>query len=71
MPAGASPDSFAERALERLPDYVPGLGRTTGFVVNYASDSAVEFDERGNAVGVLETAHRIGHASLRIGGVQV
>ena len=71
MPAGASPDSFAERALERLPDYIPGLGRTTGFVVNYAPDSAVEFDERGNAVGVLETAHRIGHANLRIGGVQV
>jgi hypothetical protein len=47
---------------------LPAFGRPTGFVVNYSPDHAVWFDLDGNAIDVMSTGHRIGHATLHIKG---
>ena len=45
----------------------PAFGRPVGFVVNFAPDHAVRFDLEGNAVEMLDQAHRLGVAQFCIG----
>lgn len=45
-------------------DSIPTFGRPTGFVVNYALDSATEFDLHGNPIAALPEALLLGTASL-------
>ena len=71
MPDGASPVSFAGRALHRLPDLIAGLGNTRGFVVNYTPENAVEFDREGNPVRTLERAERGGSVGFGPRGAAV
>ncbi len=54
------PVTFAAQALAvvRQTPAVSFFGPTTGFIVNYAPDSAVRFDLNGNPVEVLDQAYR-------------
>lgn len=65
---GTSPLTYVIQARKKLPPGVPTLGRTTGFVVNYAPDRAVEFDLRGRPVATLDRAVRIGYATITARG---
>ena len=62
---GSSPITYARLARKKLPEDVPAFGKTTGFVVNYAPDRAVEFDLDATCVRHLETAAKIGCARIR------
>ena len=59
---------FAIQAREALPDSLPCLGRTTGYVVNYHPDFALRFNKEGRLVEELDRAVRVESASLSIGG---
>lgn len=63
----SSPQTYAEQAREALPQSVPTLGNTTGYVVNYTPDHAVQFDKEGKPVAEFDRAHRVGQVSIIIG----
>ena len=71
MPEESSPVTFAQRALDALPNAVLGYGDTTGFIVNYTPDDAVEFDKEGSAVRVLARAYRPHHSKFSFGRITV
>jgi len=49
-------------------DQLPAYGRPVALVVNYTPERAVRFDLEGNAIEVLDRAHRIGDVQLFLGG---
>jgi hypothetical protein len=59
--------SFVRQALDRLPEGVPALGKTIGFVINYSPDKAVRFDRNGQPIAILDKAVRPRTAVLRLG----
>ena len=67
----SSPQTYAEQAREALPQSVPAFGNTTGYVVNYRPDYAVQFDKEGKSVAEFDRAHRVGEASVIIGGKKI
>lgn len=64
-----SPVTFAEQALAvvRQTPVVPFFGPTTGFVVNYTPDAAIQFDLEGQPVAAIDHAYIPGESSLTIG----
>lgn len=54
----SSPLTFPAQVLSRLPEGVPCFGRTVGFVINYASGNATQFDRDGNPVAVMNEVYR-------------
>ena len=68
---GSSPGTYAVQAREALPETVPGLGRPTGYVVNYSPDFALSFNKEGRLVGKLGRALRVGQSSVITGGREV
>jgi len=63
------PVTFAAQAhavVKKTP-FVTYFGRTTGFIVNYAPDSAVRFDVDGNPVEQLDRAYIPGQVELFLG----
>ena len=59
FPEDLSPVEYTQWAFDRLPSEIRGFGKTTGFVVNYAPDAGVEFNEQGRVVRVLPRAHQL------------
>jgi hypothetical protein len=55
-------------AVARRTPIVPFFGRTTGFVVNYASDFAVKFDLNGDPVEMFDRAYTPGKVTILMGG---
>jgi hypothetical protein len=49
-------------------DQLPAYGRPVALVVDYTPERAVRFDLEGNAIEVLDRAHRIGDVQLFLGG---
>jgi hypothetical protein len=47
---------------------LPAYGRPVAVAVNYTPERAVRFDLDGNAIQVLDRAHRIGDVQLFLGG---
>lgn len=64
-----SPVTFVEQAFAvvRRTPIVPFFGPTTGFVVNYTPDAAIQFDLKGQPVAVIDHAYIPGETSLTIG----
>lgn len=58
--------TYVKQVLRRLPEGIPCFGKTTGFVINYESDKAVQFDRLGNPILVLNSAYVMGSAQIRI-----
>jgi hypothetical protein len=73
LDATKPPLTYAPQALAfvRRTPLVPFHGKTTGFVINYASDHAVLFDLIGDPVEVLTTAYLPGHAEIILGGRKI
>ena len=55
-----SPEQYSSYVLEVMPDEVMFKGKTTGYVVNYAYDHAIEYDLQGNVVEVRDRYEGIG-----------
>ena len=68
---GSTPKTYAVQAREALPETVPGLGRPTGYVVNYSPDYALWFNREGRLVGRLDRALRVGQSAVIVGGKKV
>jgi hypothetical protein len=68
---GSSPLTFVAQARKKMPPGVVTMGRTTGFVINYAPDKAVEFDLRGRPLRTRNRAIRIGEASAAVRGRRI
>ena len=50
--------SLVQQVLDRLPEWVPALGKPIGFVINYSPDQAVRFDPNGQPIAILnEVVH--------------
>ncbi len=63
---GSSPVTYVKQVLKQLPEGIPCFGKTTGFIINYEPDKAVQFDEFGNPILVLNSAYVMGSAQIRI-----
>lgn len=62
----SNPLTYVKQAVNQLPLGVPCYGRSTGFVVNYSTEKAVQFDREGKPVAILCTMCRIGHSQVRV-----
>ena len=71
MKEGSSPETFATQARDAPPDVVPFLGASTGYVVNYTPDFALEFNKEGRLIGRHHRAFRVGQSSVVVGGKEV
>lgn len=60
------PLSYVEQALKKLPVGVPCFGLTTGFVINYSPEKAVQFDKTGTPIANLSTMKIVGQAKIRV-----
>lgn len=62
----SNPLPYVKQVLDRLPDGVPCFGKTTGFVINYATDKALRFDKAGRPVSIVSSAYLVDEARLII-----
>lgn len=66
------PLTYVKQVIQKLPIGVPCFGRTTGFVINYRAEHAVEFRKDGSPIARLNTALKLGETKLQyINGVQL
>lgn len=56
LDASRAPVTFVSQVLPRLPEGIPGFGRTVGFVIHYTPDRSVRFDRQGSPVSVGDGA---------------
>jgi len=59
---GSNPVSFVTQVIKILPIGIPCFGKTTGFIINYTENGAVEFDLYGNPISIINKCFNIGHA---------
>jgi hypothetical protein len=65
--------TFVRQCLAKLPTKVVAFGAVKGFVLNYKSDFAVEYDTEGRPLAVLDQAASLPGraASLKVGGMSL
>ena len=65
---GSDPATFVEQALRKFPKQVMGLGKTTGFVLNYTPDRAILYDREGRQIEELDEVMEARTSGAIIGG---
>ena len=71
FPENSEPKTYAVAARDNLPETVPYMGRTTGYVINYTPDFALRFDSRGKLLEEFDRAFLPGQASVSVGDKRV
>jgi hypothetical protein len=56
------------KKLARWKGVLPAFGRPVGVVVNYTPDRAIRYDLDGNALEILDRAHRLGTVQFSLSG---
>lgn len=62
----SQPLSYVDQILKKLPVGVPCFGLTTGFVINYSPEKAIQFDKAGTPVATLSNIQKLGQLRIRI-----
>ncbi|KAB2773590.1 hypothetical protein [Brucella anthropi] len=62
----SNPLTYVKQVLDRLPEGVPCFGKTTGFVINYTPDKAIQFNIYGKPIKISCKYFAVGDVSIRI-----
>lgn len=60
------PLTYVKQILKKLPVGVPCFGFTTGFVINYSTVKAVQFDKNGTPVATSGSSKKLGQLKIRV-----
>lgn len=60
------PEDFSAYALENLPEEIDFMGKSTGYIVNYAHDYSTEYDLKGNVIGEQDERYRVDSVCLKV-----
>lgn len=61
----SQPLTYVEQVLKKLPVGVPCFGLTSGFVINYSREKAVQFDKAGTPVATSSKILKLGQLQIR------
>lgn len=61
----SQPLTYVEQVLKKLPVGVPCFGFTTGFVINYSPERAVQFDKTGTPLATSTHLQKLGQLKIK------
>lgn len=62
-----APEDYSAYARANLPEQIPLMGKTIGYVVNYSPDHSIEYDLQGNVVCERSKFLEVAEIRLQVG----